>query len=57
MEVNHILRLVADFLTEHNLHRTVACLAEEANLPLQKEPQQFNELVDAEDWPSLVKAC
>ena len=33
MEVNHILKLITDFLSEQNLHKTVACLIDEANMP------------------------
>lgn len=30
MDLNHTLRLIADFLEEQGLHKTVACLVEEA---------------------------
>ena len=33
MDITHTLKLIADFLTEQNLHKTVAFLVEEANLP------------------------
>lgn len=55
MEVNHILKLIADFLSEQNLHKTVACLIDEANLPHYQD--NYDKLVDSEDWSQLVKAC
>lgn len=51
MEVSQILRLISDFLSENNLHKSAACLIDEANLPVQSDPSKFNDLVDAEDWP------
>lgn len=57
MDLNHTLRLIADFLQEQNLHRTVATLVDEAALPCQQESSKLDQLIDAEDWPGLVNAC
>ena len=55
MEINQTLRLVADFLKDQGLLRTYAALVEEASLPNSASQAEMTKLVDAENWPGLLK--
>jgi hypothetical protein len=56
MDLNHAIRLVADFLKDQGLLETYACLIREAGLPSESTANELCSCVESEDWPALLAA-
>ena len=54
MDLNYVIRLVADFFKEKGLLKTYACLIQEAGLPSYSAANELCAYIDKEDWPGLL---